>query len=244
MAKISFLATNTFRLTALVVVGALVLFAAAALLSARSEQEPSADGSDAPPPPAPRLLEGYKIVVDAGHGGIDRGVCDFDEELIEKEINLDMAYRLRDALNQQGAEVYMTRTEDRFHTLDDRVRAANESGADLFISLHVNRMPGHPECFGAQTFFHPASEEGKRLALTLQEELLKVDPENYRTTLGGDFKVLRQTKMPGALVEIGFLTNARDRGLIKEEEYRNNITGAIVTGIIRYVNEPPKEGLE
>lgn len=209
----------------------------------RSAQD-SSPGSD----PSQPLLEqplsvtlpltSYKIVVDAGHGGEDRGVCHEPEGLVESEINLDMAMRLKDALIAQGAEVFLTRSEDVYMSLDARAEAANQSGADILVSLHVNRIPGHPECFGAQTFYFPNSQEGKRLAETLQEELLKIDPENYRAPLTGSFKVLRLAKMPGALVEIGFLTNERDRQLIQGEEYRNKVTDAVVKGIMRYFEQP------
>lgn len=182
-----------------------------------------------------RPLAGLRIAVDAGHGGEDRGVCHFDQGLIEKEINLDMAERLAVALEEAGATVFMTRTDDTFIPLSERAAMANEFGANLFISLHVNRIPGHPECFGAQTFFFPSSEEGKRLATTIQQELLKIDPDNYRQPMEGRFAVLRQSSMPGALVEIAFMTNERDRALLQQEEYRAQVTQAIVQGILHYL---------
>lgn len=174
------------------------------------------------------------VVLDPGHGGDDRGVCYFPSDLIEKEINLNMAFRLRDELERAGARVLVTRTDDTFLSLDERAEMANAAGADLFLSLHVNRIPGHPDCFGAQTFYFPGSAEGEQLAKLLQEELIKIDPENDRSSLPGSYRVLRLTTMPGALVEIGFMTNARDRGLIATEEYRDRVTSAIVQGVIRY----------
>lgn len=180
-------------------------------------------------------LHGLRIAVDAGHGGEDRGVCHFDMDLIEKEINLDMANRLAAALEETGATVMMTRTDDTFLPLADRAALANNFGADLFISLHVNRIPGHPECFGAQTFYFPSSEEGKRLASLIQAELLAIDPDNHRQPMEGRFAVLRQSNMPGALVEIAFMTNPRDRSLLQTEAYREQVTQAILQGILRYV---------
>lgn len=182
-------------------------------------------------------LDDLLIVLDPGHGGDDRGVCYFPSDLIEKEINLDMAFRLRDHLEKAGAQVLFTRTDDTFISLDERAAFANEAGADLFISLHVNRMPGHPDCFGAQTFYFPGSKEGERLAQFLQEELIQMDPENYRSPLPGSYRVLRLTTMPGALVEIGFMTNARDRQLIATAEYRERVAMAIAQGVVRYVTE-------
>lgn len=185
----------------------------------------------------PRPLHGVRIAVDAGHGGEDRGVCHFAEGLIEKEINLDMAFRLARALEQGGADVLMTRSDDTFIPLSERAARANSNKADLFISLHANRIPGHPDCFGAQTFYFPGSVEGERLAKAIQAELLAIDPENYRQAMPGRFAVLRQSDMPSALVEIAFMTNDRDRRLLQEEEYRVRVTQAIVAGIERYLAE-------
>lgn len=179
-------------------------------------------------------LSGRLIVVDPGHGGEDRGVCYFPQDLIEKEINLDVARRVAARLEAEGARVILTREEDAYVSLDERAARANEAGADLFLSVHTNRIPGHPECYGAQTFYHPSSEEGKRLAGLVQEELLKIDPENYRSALPGDYRVLRLSQMPGVIVEIGFMTNARDRGLIATGAYRDRVAGAVVRGVARY----------
>ncbi|HET7560739.1 MAG TPA: N-acetylmuramoyl-L-alanine amidase [Limnochordia bacterium] len=184
-------------------------------------------------------LHGVTLVVDAGHGGTERGVCYTSQGLIEKEINLDVAKRLKTALERAGAKVLLTRADDAELSLDARPEVANTAPADLFLSIHTNRIPGHPECFGAQTFYYPDSVAGKRLAEMLQAELLKVDPANTRAALAGRYKVLRLAEMPSALVEIGFLTNARDRGLIATDAYRDKITAAIVAGVIRYLREAP-----
>lgn len=182
-------------------------------------------------------LSGLVIAVDPGHGGDDRGVCYFPNDLIEKEVNLDLARRVASRLAAEGARVVFTREEDAFISLDERAAMANDAGADLFLSIHTNRIPGHPECFGAQTFYHPASEEGKRLAELIQAELLKVDPENYRSALPGNYRVLRLSQMPGVIVEIGFLTNERDRELIATEAYRERVADAVVLGVLRYLGE-------
>lgn len=183
-------------------------------------------------------LAGRIIVVDPGHGDHDRGVCHFPSDLIEKEINLDVARRLERSLAAAGARVVLTRTDDTFVTLDERAELANRLGAHLFVSVHTNRIPNHPECFGAQTFYHPASEESRRLALLVQEELLRIDSENYRRALPGDYRVLRRAQMPGILVEVGFLTNARDRSLIATDAYRDAVAASITAGIVRFFAQP------
>src|SRR5690554_6599893 len=105
------------------------------------------------PQPSSSPLDGLLVVLDPGHGGDDRGVCHFSDDLIEKEINLDMAFRLKEELERAGADVALTRSDDTFISLDQRAEMANAAGAHLFLSLHVKRIPGHPDCFGAQTFY-------------------------------------------------------------------------------------------
>lgn len=197
-----------------------------------STPNPGSDGLHGARPPGP--LYGVHVVVDPGHGGADRGACHFPSSLIEKEINLDMALRLEEALRQADAVVSLTRRDDTFISLDDRARFANERGADLFISLHVNRFPSS-DCYGAQTFYLPSSEEGRRLALLIQEELLDVYPPNYRRALPGDYRVLRESQMPAALVEIGFVTSPVDRELMAQTDYRDQVAAAIVEACIRFV---------
>lgn len=222
---------RSFRLLpVLVAVIGLISFLRAFILPGSAPDAPGGDIID----PLPGPLHGVHVVVDAGHGGHDRGACHFPSELIEKEINLDMAFRLEAALLAAGAEVTLTRRDDTFLTLDERARFANERDADLFISLHVNRYPSS-DCFGAQTFFAPASEEGRRLASLIQEELLKIYPPNYRQALPGDFLVLRNTHMPAALVEIGFVTSPVDRQLMAQDDYREQVAAAVVEACIRFV---------
>jgi len=222
----------TFRAKRLVWVGNVVFGVLVVLVMVFSGSDPSV-GEDGEGP-----LRGWRIMVDAGHGGEDRGVCHFPDELIEKDINLDMSTRLGEALAAAGSEVLFTRTDDTFVPLEDRAARANAAEADLFISLHVNRIPHHPECFGAQTFYFPNADSSKALAEFIQTELLRVDPENYRQVQSGNYMVLRLTGMPGVIVEIAFMTNARDRQLLQADAYRDDITQAIVAGIVNYVENP------
>ena len=210
------------------------LFARPWLPAAGESGSPSDLPGGATSPAPDRPLAGVLVAVDPGHGGHDRGACHLPSGLVEKEINLDMALRLERALKASGAQVVLTRRDDTFVSLDDRAQLANERGAHVFLSLHVNRYPS-PECFGAQTFYFPSSEEGRRLALLIQEELLEIYPPNYRQALPGNYRVLRVARMPAALVEIGFVTNATDRALMQREDYREAVAGAIVRALIRFV---------
>lgn len=185
----------------------------------------------------PGPLSGLLIAIDAGHGGSDRGVC--HDPLVEKDINLEMAFRVQAAVEALGAETVLTRTDDRYIPLEDRAAAANAAGADLLISLHVNRMPGHPECRGGQVFYLPGSERGRALARAIQEALLWVDPANHRQALSGNYRVLREARMPAVIVEIAFMTNARDRAWLELETFRDRVAGAVARGIVTYATPTP-----
>jgi len=206
-----------------------VLAAATAAVTALSEPRPSLP------------LAGLRIVVDPGHGGADRGACHFGDGLIEKQINLDMAFRLEERLGNLGADVHLTRVDDRYVSLDERAAFANRIGAHVLVSLHVNRYPS-AVCFGAQTFYYPGSAEGRRLALLIQDELLRIDPDNYRQALPGHYKVLRLSAMPGALVEIGFITHPGDRRKLADFSYRERVAEAVARGIVRFASgENPED---
>lgn len=214
-----------FRLRSLAELGAVIASAVAIVAY-------SAWGLDRVNEPGP--LAGVTVAIDAGHGGSDRGACYTPAGLVEKEINLDVAGRVGARLESAGARVVQIRSDDSFVELDRRAEVANDAGADLLVSIHVNRIPGHPECFGAQTFFFPGREESARFAAVLQEALLAIDPDNYRQPLPGEYRVLRLATMPAAIVEIGFMTNERDRGLLATREYRERVADAIAEGIIQF----------
>lgn len=202
------------------------------------------EGAPQEPPPPPGPLAGITVVIDPGHGGIDKGACHFPSNLIEKEINLDVALRLEQALLERDATVHLTRRDDTFVGLDERARFANEQDADLFLSIHVNRFPSE-NCFGAQTFYLPESDSSRALALLIQEELLRIYPPNYRQALPANFRVLRGTRMPSALVEIGFVTSPVDRTLLQQSEYRKDVVEALVAACIRFVDlQAGPEGVE
>lgn len=176
------------------------------------------------------------VAIDAGHGGEDRGAWFPQHDLIEKDINLDVARTLAYLLVGEGSYVVLTRTDDSFVELSERAARANRARAHILISIHVNRFPEDTRCCGAQVFFHPASTESKRLADCVQENLRAIDPQNKRLALTADFKVLREAEMTAILIEIGFATNARDRRLIMDPTYRSAVAEAIVKGLKCYCN--------
>ncbi|MEW6574471.1 MAG: N-acetylmuramoyl-L-alanine amidase [Bacillota bacterium] len=191
---------------------------------------------------APVLVDRV-VVVDPGHGGPDPGVV--RDDVKEKDITLEVAFRLATFLEQAGSRVILTRKEDRDlaeppfkgsrkrRDLEKRVAIANENSADVFVSVHVNSFPSSREC-GAQTFYHPGSPGGRELALAIQNECKTLLGNTRRKPKEGDYFTGRATKMPSVVVEIGFLTNPREFELLQEPDYQSKVAFAIYAGLVRY----------
>ncbi|MFD3449262.1 N-acetylmuramoyl-L-alanine amidase CwlD [Microbacteriaceae bacterium 4G12] len=201
-------------------------------------------------------LSGKIIVLDAGHGGPDGGAVGGDE-IVEKEITLEITKKVRDYLQEQGALVILTRDGD--HDLADedtkgysrrkaedlrkRVNLINDSGADLFVSIHLNAIP-ISSSRGAQTFYYRSVIENERVAKFIQAELRNSLENTDRSakTINRVY-LLKHAKPPGVLVEAGFLSNVNERYLLNSEKYQQKISAAIYRGVLRYFTEkgnPPE----
>lgn len=197
-------------------------------------------------------LSGKIIVVDAGHGGIDGGASSKDG-LLEKDVALEISLILRDYLQEAGALVIMSRVEDtdladpstkgvrkrKIEDLKRRVQLVNEAGGDLFVSLHLNAIPS-PRWSGAQTFYNRAYDENEKVAKFIQDEIRSNLANTNRLAKPiGNVYLLKHAKIPGALVEVGFLSNPTEAELLKTEDYQQKIAASIYQGIMRYyTNEP------
>ncbi|MGG1611248.1 N-acetylmuramoyl-L-alanine amidase CwlD [Paenibacillus sp. FSL K6-2441] len=193
-------------------------------------------------------LAGQVIALDAGHGGPDGGASS-KQGLIEKDINLAVSLYLRDYLQQAGAVVVMTREEDKDLAAADtkgyskrktedlmtRVRFIEEQQADLLVSIHMNSIPS-PRWRGAQTFYYPNHADNANLAALVQEELRRNLENTDRVANRSDKKVylLEAMKIPAVLVEVGFLSNPEEAGLLGTESYQRKVAASIYQGILRY----------
>ena len=191
-------------------------------------------------------LSGKVIVIDPGHGGPDGGAV--GGEVVEKDVTLSIALQLRNYLQEAGAYVIMTRETDRDlagskakgysnrKTLDlhKRLSIINESDSDLFISIHLNAIPS-PRWRGAQTFYNPTNEKSKAVSLFIQNELVRnlENTDRKAKDLSNVF-ILKEAKIPGAIVEVGFLSNPSERALLGQKTYQNKIAASIYQGILRY----------
>ncbi|QZY53682.1 N-acetylmuramoyl-L-alanine amidase family protein [Crassaminicella profunda] len=196
-----------------------------------------------------------KIVIDPGHGGIDGGTGE-NFGLLEKNINLKVSLKLKKSLIGKNFNVIMTRDKDvsleeksdikasrYLKDLDARKSMINNNG-DIFTSIHVDANPDSIKTRGVKIYYYPTSTESKRLA---QSICTSINNTVYKSFLNmnntkavivpDDFYVLRETQIPGVLIEIGFITNPEDRKLLRSEKYKAKIAQAICNGIVKYFKE-------
>ena len=168
------------------------------------------------------------VVIDAGHGGIDRGGGP-GQVLPEKPYTLDTALRLQRALNQRGVHTVMTRTGDYFVTLPDRVMIGGSQGNAIFVSVHFNSAP-REEAHGIETYYYRSDSFG--LAARLHRAQLASLNTMDRNIRRRGFFVLRRSSVPAVLCEGGYLTNAEESRTILDPSYRErwaqNVADAIV----------------
>lgn len=195
--------------------------------------------------PMGALVSGRKVVIDPGHGGGDPGAKS-SSGVIEKHLNLDVSLRLKKYLSRVGVYCIMIRETDRDYfgkgehfgskkrrDLNHRIEMANRSKADVFLSIHANSFP-QTIYHGAQTFYNQNNPESKRLAEAIQEQLVSSLGPNHRKAKKGDFRVLELTRMPGVIIETGFLSNPEEARLLATEQYREQLAEAIYLGLIKY----------
>lgn len=183
------------------------------------------------------------IIIDAGHGGWDPGKTGSVGEN-EKMINLSIALKLQMFLEQGGANVSMTRNTDealgekKQADMKERKAVAKESDADIFVSIHQNSFP-KADAKGAQVFYHKSSPNGKLLAEMIQSTLKEyVDPDNTRVAKDNtSYYILKNTEIPAAIVECGFLSNREEEQLLNDEKYQEKIAWAIYMGIMDYFEQ-------
>jgi len=205
-------------------------------------------------------LAGKVIVIDPGHGGLDGGaVADDGEKTEEKRITLEVAKMTRHYLEQAGAIVYLTRETDKDLADDSlrglskrksqdirrRIEFIHDKHADLFISIHLNSLSSQ-RWRGAQSFFYPRFQENKQLATSIQDEIILNMENTNRVALQlNGIYLLKHAKVPGALVELGFLSNKVERELLKETKYQQQLAASIYKGVLAYVENPrPNEESE
>ena len=193
------------------------------------------------------------IIVDAGHGGIDPGSMTDDQSVKEKDVNLKITKKVKELLEASGAMVILTRNDDTSlytehagktirqkynENLKNRKKIIQESSADMFISIHLNKFQ-ESKYYGAQTFYPAGKEDDKQLATYIQGELKRVvDKTNNRKIKStNDIYLIKDNEIPSTLIECGFLSNDKEAKLLNDEEYQDQIAWAIYVGIQKYFSE-------
>ncbi|WP_026690914.1 N-acetylmuramoyl-L-alanine amidase family protein [Alteribacter aurantiacus] len=181
-----------------------------------------------------------KIYIDPGHGGTDPGAV--GNGLQEKNVNLDLALRLRNILlnDYRGVEVKMSRTTDVTKTLSQRTNEANAWGADYFVSIHINAFNGTAR--GYEDFIHDSltpSSRTSQMRNVMHEEIIKVNNMINRGKKSANFHVLRETRMPAILTENGFIDNAQDAALIRDPNWLQTVAKGHADGIARIFDLTP-----
>lgn len=182
-------------------------------------------------------LKGINITIDPGHGGSEYGAigCLGDKE---KDINLEIAQKLKDILLESCADVYMTRCEDCEVTLSGRAALANKNNSDIFISIHNNALPDSAadsnRSGSSVYYFYPQSKE---LAKRVQNSLLKELELKDDGVRGESFAVIRNTQMPAILIEVGYLISPEDNAKLITPDFQQKAAEAIKKGLENYLND-------
>jgi N-acetylmuramoyl-L-alanine amidase len=175
------------------------------------------------------------IVLDAGHGGIDKGAN--YGNIYEKDITLKIANFAAEELMYNGFKVVKTRDEDAFLELREISNIANAASADLFISIHINDNEVS-KYKGVTTYYYDLNgyqkNEREKLAKTVQKELASSDNWQDRGIAKENFAVLRNTNIPCVLLECGFMSNEEDRAKLMKDEVLKNLALNLSKGVSNY----------
>lgn len=188
------------------------------------------------------------VVLDAGHGYPDEGAESMNG-ITEQKINLLITQKIQNLLEQSGCEVILTRSDEngiyseqaktikekKIEDIKKRVMIGNESSADIFVSIHLNKIP-QSKYYGWQTFFKAKDNKSEELAKAIQEELNEsIQRENKREahSITGKY-IIEHVKIPISIVECGFLSNPEEENILQQDEYQNRLAWGIYNGIMDY----------
>ncbi|AJS58742.1 N-acetylmuramoyl-L-alanine amidase family protein [Paenibacillus sp. IHBB 10380] len=174
------------------------------------------------------------VVIDPGHGGSDPGTLSITNKH-EKDFNLSLSLKVQTLLlKEPNIEVVMTRDSDVYPTRSERVQLANQLNADVFVSIHGNSVLESPQSNGTETYYYQRSSS-KDLANVIHKYLVKAIGFSDRGVKNGSLQVIRETKMPAVLLEVGFLSNSAEEKLMLSDDVQNKAAQAIVDGIKEYM---------
>jgi N-acetylmuramoyl-L-alanine amidase len=179
------------------------------------------------------------VVIDPGHGGSNPGAV--YGNVREKDLNLKVSRILKDKLTASGVTVYMTRTDDRDVGLYTRADIANKLNADLFISIHHNASP-NTSAQGIMTLYYPTANDkvfnGKKLAQIIQKNLVNtLKTRDWGIIPRPNLVVIRQTRMPAVIAELGYMTNKSELERIQTADFQEKAAQALHTAIMEALQQ-------
>lgn len=180
-------------------------------------------------------LQGKLICVDAGHGGYSQGALGLGGAK-EKDVTLQIALEVAQALQEAGATIIMPRVDDTYISLDERIDFANTQKADLFVSIHCNAMPTHNTVSGTETYYDTPQSAALARA---------IHPQVAGTVAGRDggirrrgFAVIRRTAMPSVLVEVAYIDHLGDEAKLTDPLFQRQVGESIREGVVRFFDAP------
>ncbi len=239
------------------------------------EEEPPQDPAASPPAvaippdpaPGPPKRERPLVMVDAGHGGGDGGAV--YHGIIEKNLALVLAQKLRTELQNQGIDVRMTRSKDEFISLEGRAAMAEKARADAFVSLHLNSAGDEAGVHGLETFYSSSKSlsaarllqaafklptitglrdrRGERLASLVQRHACQASGAASRGIKERAYTVVHGASCPSVLVECGFISNPKEAARLKTADYQNKLAAGIARAIVTFLQAQeldPARGIE
>lgn len=188
------------------------------------------------------------IIIDAGHGKPDEGAAS-SNGVTESAINLQISLKVKKLLEDVGAKVILTRSDEngifesnastlrqkKVSDLKKRVEIGNNSKADIFVSIHLNKI-AQSQYYGWQTFYKKGNENSQNLAKVIQSKLNEtIQRENHREALSlSNVYIVDNVQIPITIVECGFLSNPEEEQLLQSDEYQNKLAVGIFLGIVEY----------
>jgi len=185
-------------------------------------------------------LKDITITIDAGHGGNEKGAIGCLGNY-EKDLNLDVALKLKNELEKMGAKIIMTREKDEKVSLKKRVEITNDNDSDIFISIHGNALPDSQNPLkhrGTSVFYYyPQSKNLAKYILTAVNQEAQTINDGVRQ---GSFAVVRNTNALSVLVELAYLINPEDNAMLINDDFRNSCAKGIALGVSNYLKSLSK----
>jgi len=176
------------------------------------------------------------IIIDPGHGGKDFPGCVYGN-FMEKDLNLQLAFKVRDSLKALGYQVILTREEDKAVSLEDRKLIAEKYQAVAFISLHHNAQENDTVTEGIETWYNGMAHElNQSFAEYIQQETVnKTNARDRGLKRSDEMTLLQGLTMPSCLIEVGFLSSDNERARLVDSNYQDKIVQGIVDGIVIFI---------